>query len=387
MFREELNDLLGEDVATIVRHMLVAIVFLSIILILRRLVPLVLRRSFKGIEKLISFTKFPQDLVQDELLQALIRPLRLLVTGLGIWSASLFYNFEVDDQKIINDIGTTLVLFLLFWAIFRSVDAGFKVWIKHNRDVEQSEVRFNETILQFLMRIIEAGVVIFALVMIFEEVFGHDLTGLLAGLGIGGLAVALAAQDALANLIGYFSIIADHPFDVGDYIIATEFEGVVETIGFRTTQLRRPDRAVIYVPNRILANEVVTNWSQTVNGPRRGRARISIMLGLTYSTTADQMQAIVGDIHVMLNEHERIMPTSPVVHFIEFGASSLDILIAFTTRVNSWRDIQATKEGVNLNIMRLVESHGLSIAFPTRTIVLEPGAAPVPPSSLSEEPA
>lgn len=374
MLREELNDLLGEEIAFVVRRAIAPILIFIAILIARRLIPIILKRSFRGIEKFAILTKLPQKFLQEEVLMAFVPPLRLFVSVVGFWLISLFFDLDPAYQKTLDDLATTLLLFSIFWAIFRSVDAGFTIWNERNRALEQPENRFNETILQFLMRIVEAGVVIFAVVVIFEQ-WAIDLTGLLAGLGLGGLAVALAAQDALANLIGYFSIIADNPFDVGDYIITSDFEGVVETIGFRTTRLRRSDRAIIHVPNRILANDVVTNWSQTVDGPRRGRARITITLGLTYSTTADQMQGIVGDIQVMLTEHERIMPSSVVVHFVEFGASSLDILIAFTTRINSWRDIQATKESVNLNIMRLVAEHDLDIAFPTRTIVLEQGPA------------
>ncbi len=374
MLREELNDLFGEDIAFIVRRAVAPIVIFIIILIARRLIPVLLKRSFRGLEKFATLTNLPQKFLQEEVLMAFVPPLRLFVSVIGFWLISLFFDLDTAHQKPLDDLATTLLLFSIFWAIFRSVDAGFKIWNERNRALEQHENRFNETILQFLMRIVEAGVVIFAVVVIFEQ-WAIDLTGLLAGLGLGGLAVALAAQDALANLIGYFSIIADNPFDVGDYIITSDFEGVVETIGFRTTRLRRSDRAIIHVPNRILANDVVTNWSHTVDGPRRGRARITITLGLTYSTTADQMQSIVTDIQTMLAEHDRIMPSSVLVHFVEFGASSLDILIAFTTHVNGWRDIQATKEAVNLNIMRLVADHGLDIAFPTRTIVLEQGPA------------
>lgn len=378
MLRDELNDLLGNDIAFIMRRAILPIGILLIIFILRRLVPVILKRSFKWLDRFASYTKLPIELLEEEFVKALISPIRLAITVLGLWTATIFYDLPLRHQGTINNIGNTLILFSMFWGIYRFVDAGFKVWIKHTRAVDPTEIRFNETILQFLMRMAEAGVVIFAVAMLFEEVFGHNLTGLLAGLGLGGLAVALAAQDALANLIGYFSIIADHPFDVGDYIITSDVEGVVETIGFRTTQLRRPDRAVIYVPNRILANDILTNWSQTVDGPRRGRARISIMLGLTYSTTASQMQMIVGDIETMLIEHDHILSPTVVVHFVEFGASSLDILIAFVTKVNSWRDIQATKQNVNLGIMRLLEEQGLEVAFPTRTIVLEQDATPLP---------
>jgi MscS family membrane protein len=221
-----------------------------------------------------------------------------------------------------------------------------------------------------MVRIAKATLIIFGFVVIMQR-WGYDFNGLLAGLGLTGLAVALAAQDALSNLIGYFAIMADAPFQVGDYIIAEKFEGFVETIGFRTTKVRRPDRALILVPNRTMAGEVLTNWSESSNGPRRGRARLYMTVGVTYNTSADQLIEVVDAIREMLKTHEQIVPASEVVNFVEFNDSSLDILVVCVVKVTGWEHLQATKQDININIMRILAARDLQIAFPTRTIVNE----------------
>lgn len=376
MVSDFLAEYLGDDAALIISRSLLPFGIFLLILIARRLIPPFLKRVFGQLSRISQWINLSQTEFQEKALDIFVPPVRFVVTVTGLWLITLVLDLPSDVQRDFNTVYASLLLLAFYWAVFRLVDTGFTVWYQRVR-VGGLESRYDETLIQFLTRLAEATIVIFAFVTIMQQ-WGINLTGLLAGLGLGGLAVALAAQDALANLIGYLAIIGDQPFKVGDFIVSDKFEGVVEVIGFRTTQIRRPDRALIFVPNAVLANEVVTNWSQTIHGPKRGRVRLHITLGLTYDTTADQMETVVADIRQQMADHERVVPGSVVVHFVEFGASSLDVMIVAVARVRSWEQVQSTREQINLRLMRIVKAHGLDIAFPTRTVILEEDSQPTP---------
>jgi hypothetical protein len=146
--------------------------------------------------------------------------------------------------------------------------------------------------------------------------WGYDVNGFIAGLGLGGLALALAAQNALANLFGGLIIILEKPFSIGDWIATPSVEGTVETITFRSTLIRGFDQAVITVPNATLANEPITNHT------RMGKRRIFYYLGLSYATTGQEMETCVKRIRQMLNDHPDIHKETIMVNFESFGHDS-----------------------------------------------------------------
>ena len=119
------------------------------------------------------------------------------------------------------------------------------------------------------------------------------------------------------------------------------------------------------------SDDTLTNWTRAGNGPQRGRARIEMTLGVTYETKADEMLAITEAIQHLLEDHNRVFRQSIIVNFVAFGASSLDILIVCTVRIAGYSDLQQIKQEINIGIMRLLENHGLTVAFPTRTIYIE----------------
>ncbi|MCI0714474.1 MAG: mechanosensitive ion channel family protein [Chloroflexi bacterium] len=360
----------NEDITTVIMRGLLPVATLILTFVLRRLIPAILRRIVRSMGRLARMTGLGEDLLREEMVEVFVPPLRFFITITGLRLIVLLYEVRGDLQIRVNTVYTTLVLIAVFWAIYRVVNRSFIIWYNRAHQRTERDAAFNETIVQFLARVAETTVFITAVVVILQQ-WGVNLTALLAGLGLGGLAVALAAQETLSNLVGYFSIILDRPFDVGDYIISGDFEGVVEEIGFRATRIRRSDRAIIHVPNAILASQVVTNWSQNLNGPRRGRTRLHITVGVTYSTNADQMEFFVNALRQMLEANQRVVQTSVVVNFVEFGDSSLDIMLVCLVRVSSWEEIQQAKHEINIAIMRLLAEQGLEIAFPTRTIVLE----------------
>jgi len=195
------------------------------------------------------------------------------------------------------------------------------------------------------------------------------VTGLVAGLGVGGLAVALAFQDTLGNFFGSIFILLDRPFAVGDWIKVGDVEGIVEDIGFRSTRIRTFPKTVVSVPNKTVASTTVDNWSKM---PKR---RVRQTVGVTYETTPEQMEHAVAAIREIVQNDEGVDKEYIVVRFTEFGDSSLNILVYYFTTAVGFADHAATRERINLAIMRTLENLGLSIAFPTHTVYLEGQAA------------
>jgi MscS family membrane protein len=193
---------------------------------------------------------------------------------------------------------------------------------------------------------------------------GYSISGLLASLGIGGLAVALAAKDTLSNIFGSFMIILDRPFHIGDWVKAGDMEGVVEEVGFRSTKIRTFAKTLITVPNNIIANLAIDNFSRMPN------RRIKLNVGVTYETSPAQMRRAVSLIREMLTNHPAIQQDFFLVNFTDFGASSLDIMVYCFTTTTVWGEYLDARENVCLKIMDILEELGLEIAFPSRSVYL-----------------
>jgi MscS family membrane protein len=195
---------------------------------------------------------------------------------------------------------------------------------------------------------------------------GYSVSSLLAGLGIGGLAVALAAQESLGNFFGSISIIADRPFKVGDWIqVGDRVDGDVEEIGLRSTRVRTWSKSQLTIPNKVMAGEIIENWSRM---PKR---RVKQIVGVTYETKPEDMGALVEDIRELLRADEDVHQEFILVNFTDFGASSLDILVYYFTKTTKWLEHMDVRQRINLKIMKAVNARGLSIAFPTRTVYFE----------------
>jgi MscS family membrane protein len=196
------------------------------------------------------------------------------------------------------------------------------------------------------------------------SLLGLPVASLIAGLGIGGLALALAAQKTVENLFGAFSIGVDQPFREGDFVKIEDFVGTVEAVGLRSSRFRTLDRTVITIPNGKLADMRLESFTA------RDRMRLATIIGLVYETTAAQMRDVLQGFEHVLRAHPKIWPDAVVVRFREFGASSLDIEIMAWFQTSEWSEFQLIRQEILLQFMDVVERAGSSIAFPTRTIHL-----------------
>jgi MscS family membrane protein len=203
-------------------------------------------------------------------------------------------------------------------------------------------------------------IIMLAAVLIIQNL-GYKVTSLITGLGIGGLAVALAAQDTLANVFGTLVMLTDRPFRVGDWVFVDGVEGTVESLGFRSTRVRTWSKSLIVVPNKLLTEKHIENWSAM---PKR---RVKMTLGLTYNTPPSKVEAFVSQVKEMLNTDSSVDQDFHMVNFTTFGASSLEIMLYYFTRTTIWAEYLAERQRLNLKIMCIAEDLGVSFAFPSQT--------------------
>ncbi len=256
-------------------------------------------------------------------------------------------------------------ILLITWTAVRLVDAGAVLLSEMS---ERTESKLDDQLVPLARKggKIFIGTLGFVLV---AQNLGYSVSGLLAGLGIGGLALAMAAKDTLANLFGSVMIMIDRPFHVGEIVTFPGGEGKIEEIGMRSTRVRTAAQTVISVPNQILANATVENQSLM---PRR---RVRFTVGVTYDASAAQMQDLVARLEALLRADPDVDQEQVLVRFTEFGASSLDVLVQYFTVTTDYARNLEVRQRLNLEIMKLIESMGLSFAFPTRTVHLAGGDA------------
>ncbi len=316
------------------------------------------------------FKKFSEDSLHEEFVQLLVKPFQVIILLVSLYFAFIQLKFAhvlgLEPTQILRlelwltrGYGLSITMSIT-WLVLRFVD--FVILVLHRRALE-TEDKSDDQIILFLKDLIKVIVVILSLFFILGAIFHLNITSLIAGLGIGGLAVALAAQETLSNLLGSFIIFLDKPFKAGDQVNFNNITGTVEKVGFRSTQIRTLDKSLLTVPNKDL---IATPLNNITLSPLR---RVRFTIGLTYGTTSDQIKSIVAEISEVLKQHPEIKEDYNV-SFSDFGPSSLDILVIYFVHSNKWDLMMFVKEEVNYKIMEIVERNGSSFAFPTQTIHL-----------------
>ncbi|WP_428026739.1 mechanosensitive ion channel domain-containing protein [Arcobacter sp.] len=292
----------------------------------------------------------------------------------------------IDDASKLNKLVpwfNTVYLALFSYMLYR---------ILTNYINQSSDKIFNDypnirkEMVDFILRIIKILILIFIALFLLVQL-GFDIKAIIASLGIGGIAVALAAKDTLSNFFGSLNIITDNSFSQGDWIEAGNVEGTVVDIRMRTTRIRTFANAMITVPNAQLANMSILNWSKRVIG-----RRIKMSIGITYDSKMSDIENLVIDIREMLQEHPLIassklnidkkpyllkkedligIKNNILVYIDEYANSSINILVYCFSRSPNWEDWLETKQDVIIQISKLVEKNNCSFAFPTQTIHIE----------------
>jgi MscS family membrane protein len=208
-----------------------------------------------------------------------------------------------------------------------------------------------------IRRTIGAFFLIFSVLVVFESL-GFEVKTFLAGLGIGGLAFALAAQDTIANLFGSFVVVMDQPFYVGEYIRIQGHEGTVEEIGLRSTRLRTAQRTQIVIPNKTVAAEVITNFTRM---PQR---RVDTALGLRYDNPVAGIELLLSDVRALLRADPGVHQGQIVVSLGDFSDNSIRVQILYFTADPDWEAHMAVRERVNLGILRACSARGVTPLYP-----------------------
>ena len=295
------------------------------------------------------------------LLRRLLTPVAVIVV-MSILDA--FIDVEVNvsgDVVTIVDVAVNVVIYPAAVWIFWLVVLNIFEWIILSPKI--SEESFDANLLRLAARFIGivGGVVILARG---AQELGVPLYSVVAGLGIGGLAVALAIRPTLENLIGGVILFLDKPVRVGDFISFGDQTGTVESIGVRTTKIRGLDRTLISVPNASLADMRLVNWAKC------DRMLINTVIGLRYETGPDQLRYVLVKMREMSHAHPRIDSDTVRVRFAGYGASSLDIDVRIYALTREWNDFYAIREDIFLRINDIVSDAGTGFAFPSQTLYL-----------------
>jgi len=312
--------------------------------------------SERNLEKRKRF----HDLTGQNLRRLLV--LLALYMALSILSIPAHFQWFGKPYRLAFYLDILLQLGLVWTAskiLLRIADFVAGVW------QDKSEINSDPARAQWVPYIkdgIKVAVILSAFLFVIGIVFQANIAALVGGLGIGGLAVALAAQESLANLLGSFTIFLDKPFTVGDTIEFKGITGTVEHVGFRSTRMRTLDKSYVTVPNKALVTEPLNNITESTH------RRAAFKLGLVYQTKPETLQAIIRSIREIL-EANPLIEENPTVTFFGYGESSLDLQIIYLVKTSDYNEYLQVREVVNFEIYRIVDEHETDFAFPTRTMV------------------
>ena len=316
-------------------------------------------------KKIFALVKKTKTEFDDLIINAVRTPLSYLILLQGFYLAILSLGLPdkiglVEITSLLHNIYILTFSFITLYFVFKIIDViAFFLY----KEAKKTESRLDDQLVPLLVKSLRILVVTLGVLFILQN-FGYNITSLLAGLGIGGLAFALAAQNTVSNLFGSITIFSDKPFQLGDWISIGDIEGIVEDVGFRTTRVRRFDQALVTVPNSQFINTGIINYSAMK------KRRISFNLGITYGTSTNQVKEVVEGIRKIIEKDEMFDHSFYMVRFTEFGAYSLNILVYCFVRTTDWAESYAIREEFNLKIMQMLEELGVEIAFPSQTLYL-----------------
>jgi MscS family membrane protein len=320
--------------------------------------------SRKVLGKFASKTEAKWD---DAVVDRLRAPMTL-VWALGLLSVTVpLLGLYVPATEFIFSLIRGGFYFAAFWSVSRLIDVWGNLVVESPWALEHAAARAMVPIAVRLAKII---VLVFAVVALVSSL-GYPAASLLAGLGVGGLAVALAAQKTLENLLGAFTIGFDQPFRVGDFVKIEEFLGHVESIGLRSTRIRTLDRTIITIPNGRLSEMRLESYAA------RDRIRFTSDLGLVYGTTREQLLTVLRGVGELFRTHPKIWPDDVVVRFKALGESALLVEIQAWFLTADFNEFRVIREELLLEILRIVESAGTEVAFPTQTVHVVPQKGPL----------
>ncbi len=288
-------------------------------------------------------------------------PISFLILILGIYAAvrvlPMSGGLIIWTKRLLLLLGT----FDVVWLLIRATDA---VSDSMGDLAETTESQLDDQLVPIMRKAVKALLVALGIVF-YMQAMGYPVSGIVAGLGIGGLAVALAAQDTLSGLFASVAIFLDRPFMVGDFVKVGDVIGTVEEIGLRSSRIRTIGKTLVTIPNKQIIDDVVDNWSL------RPMRRTEITVGVTYDTSPEKMEELLSRLRTMLDEDPDVDDAMKIVNFTTFASSSLNVELKFFLATADYIEWLNMLEKVNLKIMHVVSGLGLEFAFPSTSVYLE----------------
>ena len=296
-----------------------------------------------------------------------LRPLGLMAMAI-IWWFGLGLLGLPDTALIILSVAVKVLVSLsAIWSAFRLVDVFNALLMKK---AQATDNKFDDLLVPMITKSLKVFIIVIGIIFSADNL-NVDVTSLLAGLGLGGLAFALAAKDLLGNFFGSLTVLLDRPFHIGDWVIIGDVEGSVEQVGFRSTRIRTFYNSLITLPNALLTTTKIDNM-----GARRYR-RMKTMLGLTYDTPPEKIDAFCEGIRSLIQLHPYMRKDYYQVYFNQYSAASLDILVYVFWETPDWNTELRERHRFLLDVLRLAKQLDVEFAYPTQTLYLKQDAEPV----------
>jgi len=269
--------------------------------------------------------------------------------------------YELTLIQVFDKLFLLSFIISLFWIALRMIDFVAYVFLYK---ASLTESKSDDQMVPFIKELSKIVTIIFGVFVILGAVFNLNVATIIAGLGIGGIAVALAAQDTLQNLLGSFTIFADKPFVVGDLVRIDKYEGTIEKVGFRSTLIRTLDKTLVIIPNKKMVDSPLENLSL------RNLRRMKFNISLKYDTPVEVMHKISKEIEAYVNGHDSTS-NDTLVTFDSFGESALNIQVLYFIEIVDYNDYMHIREDINYRIMQIVAENKAEFAFPTQTVYHE----------------
>ncbi len=331
-----------------IRNLIIAIVILAIFFI------------FKGFLSGIIIKIFSKSKDKDSIRKnSFYNPLKLFFCSLGLYLALTSLNPTEYFNSIIIKVFKLIIILLATYAIGKLVSPKSRF----EKALRKKMNKANDGMIKTICKTLKVVIYISGSLIVISEL-GFNVSTLLAGIGIGGIAIALAAQDTASNIIAALMIILDKPFEIGDWICVGTIEGSVEEVTFRSTRIRETQNAVVSIPNSTIVNSNITNWS------RLQKREISMNLVLDFNTSLKTVADVQNDILILIEQEENIVKDGYYVKFDEIAANGFDLKIFFYTSIINYIDYLTYLDSINFKIMSILQKHKCNLAYDTKTLYL-----------------
>ena len=359
---DSINDLLnqaGFNVSPLVGEVIVSVLIFIIAVFIGWVVYFVFEHY------LSRWAEKTKTRLDDEILRNIKKPIYLVVFLIGVYHALNFLTVLQDYSVLLTQIFTVAEILVVTFIITRVINVLIAWYAEKSK---KRGMELSDHILFILKKIIQAVVYLFAFLVILSA-FNIDLTGVALGLGVGGIAIALALQNILSDVFSAFSIYFDRPFEIGDFIIVGEYAGVVKKIGIKSTRIELLQGEELVLSNRELTTASVRNFK------KMKRRRIVFSFGVTYDTPLEKLKKI-PDIIKEIIDPKKLPDVDKLdrVHFKEFGDFSLNFEVVYYMKTRDYVKYMDTQQTINFAIKEAFEKEGIEMAFPTQTIFLNRNA-------------